>query len=101
MQSVAWCIRCSAGGWLIFFGLESIERRLYLLMLIGALGLAGLSQSFWRSRLGPGPHAKADLISFYIGLSAAIVFPFLVTWNLLNSWLAAFAFIASSVSKEI
>lgn len=71
----------------LFFGLEAIQRQLYMLTIIVALGLGGLSQTYWRSTLGDfeRPYSKGDLIAFGIGLSAAVVYPILVLWSLFDN----------------
>lgn len=71
-------------SWTIFivYGLESIHNRVYLLMIIVALGLAGLSQTFWKTHLGEKQqYAKLDILSFCIGLVATITYPLAVVWS--------------------
>ncbi len=74
-------------GFLIFFGLESIERQLYPLSVNVAVGLGGLSQTYWRSMNSHGrrPYLIGDLISFGIGLLAALSFPILMLWSFLTN----------------
>lgn len=71
-------------SWAIFiaYGLELIHNQVYLPMIIVVLGLAGLSQTFWRIHLGEKQqYAKLDILSFGIGLIAAITYPLVVVWN--------------------
>jgi hypothetical protein len=71
-------------SWLVLvtYGWESIEKENFLLMVGMLLGLAGLSQTYWRLRLEDSkPYAKLDLVSFGFGLLPAIVFPILLVWH--------------------
>ena len=73
-------------SWAFFaiYGLELVYNKSYLATIIIALGLAGLSQTFWKTQLGEKQqYAKADIISFSLGLMAAITHPLLVAWSFL------------------
>ncbi|MES2072014.1 MAG: hypothetical protein V4488_16780 [Pseudomonadota bacterium] len=71
-------------GLFVFLGLEAIQRQLALTTVIVALGLAGLSQNFWKSQLSSKQHrANGDLISFGLGLLAAITYPLVMAWHFL------------------
>lgn len=66
---------------MVFLGLESIQERLFVSILIVFLGLGGMSQTFWQVRLkGQRPYARGDVISFGLGLLPVVVFPLLV-WS--------------------
>lgn len=66
---------------LIFFGLEAIERGLWLQVVIVAIALAGLAQTFWRSQvLRTSPHSKGDIVSFTLGALSAVVYLGLALW---------------------
>jgi len=65
------------------YSLEAAHDQAFLLILIVALGLGGFSQNFWKAQLsGKQPYAKANLISFGLGLLAAIGYPFVAAWYL-------------------
>jgi hypothetical protein len=69
---------------LLFFGLDSIQRQLFLPIAVVAIGLGGMSQIYWRTHFsGLKQYEKGDLISFALGLLAAIAFPILVGWHYL------------------
>jgi hypothetical protein len=66
----------------LLYGLEAIREVDFLLMVLVALGLGGLSQGYWKAFLGEHrPFKKADLISFYVGLIPAFLYPLLAIWS--------------------
>jgi hypothetical protein len=70
--------------WLIFvsFGLEAIKDGNLLKVLVLAIGLGGISQTYWQACLGEKrPHKTEDLISFYVGLVPALLYPLVVIWS--------------------
>lgn len=71
-------------GVFIFCGLEAMQRQLFLPVVIVTLGLGGMSQNYWQSQLsGKQPYPRGTLISFWIGLVAAITYSFVVAWYFL------------------
>ena len=71
-------------GVFVFLGLEAIQHQLFLPIIIVTVGLFGLSQNYWKSQFsGKQNHEKGDLISFWIGLLAAIAYPVVVGWYFL------------------
>jgi hypothetical protein len=69
-------------AFMVFYGLDSIHKGLFPLVFIVFLGLAGLSQVFWRARLkGQQPYAKGDLIAFGLGILPVFIFPLVVAWE--------------------
>jgi hypothetical protein len=70
---------------LVFFGLESMQRQLFLPVAIVAIGLCGMSQIYWKTHFyGKKQHEVGDLISFAVGLLAAIAYPLIFGWYFMN-----------------
>lgn len=68
-------------GAFVFLGLEAMRHQLYLPIIIIAVGLCGLSQNYWKQQIGSElGHTRGELISFGLGLLAAIAYPFLIAW---------------------
>ena len=70
--------------WGVFatYGLDAIQRELYLVIIVVALGLAGMSQNYWKANFsGKSTYLKSELASFCLGLLAAIVYPLVVAWH--------------------
>lgn len=75
-----------AFSWLILFayGLEAIHRGLPSSTIV-ALGLAGLSQSYWKFSLGEHkPYQRSDVAAFICGLLAALAYVLLIICDLLG-----------------
>ena len=69
----------------VFFGLELIDKKLYLPMIIIILGLAGSSQTFWKTQVSAKQqYIKTDIIAFCLGLIPAIAYPIMIIWSILK-----------------
>ncbi|MBR7745822.1 hypothetical protein [Undibacterium baiyunense] len=72
-------------SWAFFliYGLEQIEEKMYLPTIIIILGLAGWSQTFWKTQFSKKkPYMTGDIIAFCLGLIPAIVYPIMTIWTL-------------------
>lgn len=66
------------------YGVEAMRDRSPVVFVI-ALGLAGLSQNFWKiGFLNPDKRSKAELASFSLGLLAAVAYPILCIFSYLS-----------------